>query len=227
MAGTVGLMASPGSAQTTAESPEQSELPHVEVVQKKKTAPPAVKKKAAPAQAPSPASAPTPTAAAAPDAPVLENSPYGAAASGGAAARAESGAISPIDAKAMLPENLQDFAGSASRVTTSDIEEQRPLTTHEALARVPGIVTVTDDGMSRHSGIGVRGSPFRRSRKVLVMEDGVPINFSTYLELIHPLHAADRANRQHRGHARSDRQLRPTHEPRRDQLPQSLSVRRQ
>ena len=82
----------------------------------------------------------------------------------------------------MLPENPADFAGSATQVTASDIEEQRPLTTHEALARVPGVVTVTDDGMSRHSGIGVRGSPFRRSRKVLVMEDGVPINFSTYLD---------------------------------------------
>ncbi|SFV32117.1 TonB-dependent receptor family protein [Hyphomicrobium facile] len=181
MAGTVGLMASPGSAQTTAEPSHQSELPHVEVVQQKKT-PPAAKKKTAPVQAATPPSAPAPTAAAAPDAPVLENSPYGAKASGGAAARAESGPISPINAKSVLPDNLQDFAGSASRVTSGDIEAERPLTTHEALVNVPGVVTVTDDGMSRHSGIGVRGSPFRRSRKVLVMEDGVPINFSTYLD---------------------------------------------
>jgi len=181
MAGTLGIMASPASAQTTTEASDQSELPHVEVVQQKKTQPPTPKKKKpAPAQA---ATQPPPaTTAAAPDAPILENSPYGAVASGGAAARAESGAISPINAKAMLPENLADFAGSASQVTAADIEEQRPLTTHEALARVPGVVTVTDDGMSRHSGIGVRGSPFRRSRKVLVMEDGVPINFSTYLD---------------------------------------------
>src|SRR5690606_29417265 len=69
-----------------------------------------------------------------------------------------------------------------TRVTSGDMEEQRPATNHEALARVPGVVTVTDDGFARHSGIGMRGSAFRRSRKVLVMEDGVPINFSTYLD---------------------------------------------
>jgi Fe(3+) dicitrate transport protein len=182
VAGAVGLLATPAGAQTAAEPANQSALPQVEVIQKKNAAP-AAKKKAAPAQA----SSPTPQAPAAqPDyaeeAPALSNSPYGAAASGGAAARAAEGPISPISAKSVLPDNLQDFSGAASRITTTDLDSQRPATTHEALARVPGVVTVTDDGAARHSGIGLRGSPFRRSRKVLVMEDGVPINFSTYLD---------------------------------------------
>ncbi len=178
MAGAIGLMAPSVSAQTAAE-PAGGGLPEVEVVQKK---PPAAKKKAAPAaKASSPAPQP-PTAEVADEAPEVDNSPYGAAASGGAAARAASGPLSPINARQALPDDLQNYTGAGTRVTSEDLTEQQPLTNHDALARVPGVVTVTDDGMARHSGIGVRGSPMRRSRKVLVMEDGLPINFSTYLD---------------------------------------------
>jgi Fe(3+) dicitrate transport protein len=179
MASAVGLMASPANAQTAAQPANQGELPQVEVLQKKSA--PAAKKKSAPSQAYSPPApqppAPTPVAEEAP-----ANSPYGAAASGGAAARAESGPLSPINARQALPGDLQNFTSAGTRVDAADLAEQRPLTNHDALARVPGVVTVMDDGMARHSGIGVRGSPMRRSRKVLVMEDGLPINFSTYLD---------------------------------------------
>lgn len=178
MAGAAGLVASSAGAQTAAEPAGQA-LPDVQVIQKK--APPAAKKKAPAAQAASPAPQPPP-AAAAEEAPALANSPYGAAASAGAAARAESGPLSPINPTTIIPGDLQDFPGAASRVTSTEIEEQRPLNNHEALRGVPGIVTVTDDGLGHHSGIGIRGSNFRRSRKVLVMEDGASINFSSYLD---------------------------------------------
>jgi Fe(3+) dicitrate transport protein len=178
-AGALALVSSQSVAQQAAEPAPGSALPEVQVIQKKA---PAAKKAAPAAQATSPTPQPPPAAAEAVEAPALENSPYGAAASAGAAARAESGPISPINAKQMLPADLQDFAGSGSRVTTQDLEAQRPMTGNEALARVPGVVTVNDDGFARHGGISVRGSAFRRSRKVLVMEDGVPINFATYLD---------------------------------------------
>ncbi|MDQ8697675.1 TonB-dependent receptor domain-containing protein [Hyphomicrobium sp. LHD-15] len=180
MTGAVGLMAAPATAQQAAQ-PAGGTLPQVEVIQKK--AAPAAKKKAASQQAASPAPQPPP---AQPDyadqAPQLENSPYGAAASGGAAARAASGPLSPINARQALPDDLQNYTGAGTRVDAAELAQQRPLTNHDALASVPGVVTVTDDGMARHSGIGLRGSPMRRSRKVLVMEDGLPINFSTYLD---------------------------------------------
>lgn len=99
-----------------------------------------------------------------------------------AGASAEAGPVGPIDARQLLPADIQDFAGSAARVTSQDLESERPLTTHDALRNVPGVATVSDDGFSRHGGISLRGSPFRRSRKVLVMEDGVPVNFSPYLD---------------------------------------------
>lgn len=106
-------------------------------------------------------------------------------ASGGtstAGATAGAGPVGPIDARQLLPADLQNFAGSANRVTSQDLASERPLTTHDALRNVPGAATVSDDGFGRHSGISLRGSPFRRSRKVLVMEDGAPINFSPYLD---------------------------------------------
>jgi Fe(3+) dicitrate transport protein len=181
MAGAAALMASPVGAQEAAE-PADGALPEVEVIQKK--AAPAAKKKAPAAKAASPAPQPPPAAqpVSTDEAPALENSPYGAAASGDAAQRAESGPLAPINAKSIIPGDLQNAQGSASRITTEQLEEQRPLTNHEALASVPGIVTVTDDGLGHHSGIGIRGSNFRRSRKVLVMEDGASINFSSYLD---------------------------------------------
>ena len=182
MAGAVGFMASPALSQEAAE-PADGALPEVEVVQPK--AAPAAKKKAAPAPQYTPTPQPPPAQPVYADeepAPALDNSPYGASGSAGAAARAASGPISPINARTMLPEDLQNFSGAATRVSTQDLEEQRPLTNHEALARVPGVVTVTDDGLGRHGGIGIRGSTYRRSRKVLVMEDGQPINFATYID---------------------------------------------
>src|SRR5690606_28357211 len=91
--------------------------------------------------------------------------------------------VNPINpASSVLPSNLQDYVGAGSRVTSAQIAEQRPQHNQEILARVPGVMVVTDDGMARHSNIGVRGSPVRRSRKVLVLEDGQSINFSSYLD---------------------------------------------
>jgi Fe(3+) dicitrate transport protein len=90
--------------------------------------------------------------------------------------------LSPVDpSSSILPADLQNYTGAGTRVTHGQIDEQRPKDNHELLARVPGVMVVNDDGMARHSGIGVRGSPVRRSRKVLVLEDGQSINFSSYI----------------------------------------------
>lgn len=109
----------------------------------------------------------------------IQGAPGGIRSAGGSG---EIGPVSPVNARQPLPADLQIFAGSAARVTAQDLANERPLTTHDALRNVPGVATVSDDGFSRHGGISLRGSPFRRSRKILVMEDGVPINFSSYLD---------------------------------------------
>lgn len=182
MATAASLAATPLVAQEAAQ-PADGSLPEVQVIQKKATPAPAAKKKAAPVQAASPAPQPPPPAAVVADEqPALENSPYGAAASGRAAARAASGPSSPINARQALPDDLQNYTGAGTRLDSADLAERKPLNNHDALTNVPGVMVVHDDAMARHSGIGLRGSPMRRSRKVLVMEDGLPVNFSPYLD---------------------------------------------
>lgn len=178
MAGAMGFTTS-SIAQTAAE-PANGGLPEVQVIQQKKAA--AAKKKAQAAKSTSPSpQAPAPEPDYAEEAP-LANSPYGASGSRGAAARAESGPLSPINAQQALPDDLQNYVGAGTRVDSAQLTERQPLNNHDALSAVPGVMVVSDDGMGRHSGIGLRGSPMRRSRKVLVMEDGLPINFSPYLD---------------------------------------------
>ncbi|HRN89175.1 MAG TPA: TonB-dependent receptor [Hyphomicrobium sp.] len=178
MAGAVGLMTSPVFAQEAAQ-PADGALPEVEVIQKK--APAAAKRKAAPApKAASPAPQPPPAYDYVDAAPPAARP--GERGSDGRVVDNQS-SISPVDpSRGILPEDTQNFAGSATHVTSEQISEIRPKDNAELLSRVPGVTFVQDDGMGRHINIGVRGSPNRRARKVLVMEDGFPINFATYLD---------------------------------------------
>ncbi|AHB50338.1 hypothetical protein W911_14470 [Hyphomicrobium nitrativorans NL23] len=177
MAGAVGLMASPVFAQEAAQ-PADGALPEVEVIQKKA---PAAKKKAAPA-----AKAATPTPQPPPAYDYVDAEPAvpapGDRASDGRVVDNQS-SISPVDpSRGILPADTQNFTGSVTHVSSEQIEHQRPLNNHELLSRVPGVMVIQDDGMGRHANIGIRGSQARRSRKVLVMEDGVPINFAPYID---------------------------------------------
>lgn len=195
------LVAIPAQAQQAAEpAPSGENIPPVDVIQKPKAAAkkaaPAKKKSAPKAAAKKKAPAPVAVAEPAPQPPpaVGDFEPGGAAdgspnaseypAGGqGAAARAYSAATGPIDpTRGITPTDLSKYSGSATRVDRTAIDELRPKDNHEILARIPGVTTVNDDGMSRHIGIGVRGSPPRRARKVLVLEDGQPINFSPFLD---------------------------------------------
>ena len=190
----------PAPAAPSAEAP--SELPPVVVPQQqpKLSQPAAVAKpkpKSSPASVATPATTPKPKAkpkpvqqaapAPVPPAPtdfVEDTGPSGpsrAPADGRLETNAAPGST-PVNADSIVPQDLQNYAGAATRVDAKQIAEERPLTTHEALASVPGVVTVTDDGLARNVGIGIRGSNFRRARKVLVMEDGVSINFSSYID---------------------------------------------
>lgn len=90
--------------------------------------------------------------------------------------------LAPINVEETLPQRLEDTPGAASVLTDEDIESFRPYTLHDAFDVVPGVRTIDDDVLGLRSGIGIRGAPSRRSRKVLLLEDGVPINASTYLD---------------------------------------------
>lgn len=170
-------------------APPAEQLPPVEVIQKKAAPAPTAQKKAAPKK--KTAVAPTPQPPPPVDIPEQAAfvdtgaTPYYYGAPGGqaAAARAESGPSSPINpAAGILPGNLEGFPSAGSQVATQQIDEFEPRTTNDVFKRVPGVHVVNDDGFARHGGIGIRGSPPRRSRKVLVMEDGQPINMGLWFD---------------------------------------------
>ncbi len=87
-----------------------------------------------------------------------------------------------VDVEDVVPEDLQDTPGAVSVLTSEDLLSFRPFTLHDAFQFTAGVRTIDDDVLGRRSGIGVRGAPSRRSRKTLLLEDGTPINASTYLD---------------------------------------------
>lgn len=92
------------------------------------------------------------------------------------------GVIDTVEVWALLPPRLEHAPGAAGVLTAEDIAALRPYTLHDAFDFIAGVRTLDDDAFGRRSGIGVRGSPSRRSRNVLLLEDGTPINASTYLD---------------------------------------------
>jgi Fe(3+) dicitrate transport protein len=80
------------------------------------------------------------------------------------------------------PEDIESVPGSAAVVTEEELRRRIPLNTGEALQMVPGVFVQTEDGMGLRQNIGIRGLNPNRSRKVLVLEDGVPISLAPYGE---------------------------------------------
>lgn len=90
--------------------------------------------------------------------------------------------IPTIEVRDVLPPDPALVPGAAAVLVNEDLQRLRPYTLHDALDFVAGVRTLDDDAFGRRSGISVRGAPTRRSRKVLLLEDGAPINASTYLD---------------------------------------------
>ncbi len=99
-----------------------------------------------------------------------------------AARQRDAAGLSTAVVNVILPRHLGRVPGAATRLSRSDLDEMRPYNMHEALRRIPGVNVIDDDGMSRRGNIGLRGGAPRRSRKVLLLEDGVSINASSYLD---------------------------------------------
>jgi len=162
--------------------PAASELPPVDVIQKQATPAPAKKKSAAKKKSVSPPPQ-APAAVATPDPETINpNSVYGSPASTGAAERAYQNANTPANPQQLIPTDLQGFSSSATGISPEQITERQPRNVNEALTRVPGVIVINDDGNAHHGGIGLRGAPARRSRKMLVMEDGHAANLALWLD---------------------------------------------
>lgn len=78
------------------------------------------------------------------------------------------------------PEALEHIPGSGRVITQKEIWENHRLTVNEALRDVPGVNVRDEDGLGLRPNIGIRGLDPTRSRKVHIMEDGVPIMLLPY-----------------------------------------------
>ena len=85
----------------------------------------------------------------------------------------------------------ENLPGAASVMDMQRIKLVNPIGTQEMLEYVPGINGFSDDGIGNSRiSIGIRGLNPRRSSRVLILEDGVPIQPALYvypnmLSLIH------------------------------------------
>ncbi len=68
----------------------------------------------------------------------------------------------------------------AFSVSEQELERQQPVSANDVLQRVPGVSVRAEEGMGLRPNIGFRGLSADRSRNVLVLEDGVPVQMMPY-----------------------------------------------
>jgi Fe(3+) dicitrate transport protein len=77
---------------------------------------------------------------------------------------------------------MQNVPGSATVIRSREIDRAEPYEVGEMLRRVPGVQVRQETGAGGRLDIGVRGLDPGRSRRVLLLEDGVPIALNPYAE---------------------------------------------
>jgi Fe(3+) dicitrate transport protein len=80
------------------------------------------------------------------------------------------------------PDALQRIPGSGTVITSQDMKRADPYSPEEMLRRVPGVQVRQDGESGNRLDIGIRGLDGGRSRRVLVLEDGIPIAVNPYGE---------------------------------------------
>jgi len=75
---------------------------------------------------------------------------------------------------------LEHIPGSGRVLTKENLERNHRLTINEALREVPGVNVRDEEGLGIRPNIGIRGLDPTRSRKIHIMEDGVPIMLMPY-----------------------------------------------
>jgi len=77
---------------------------------------------------------------------------------------------------------LQKTPGSGALVSAKEIRRVQPADAGEILRRVPGLYVRPEEGLGLRLNLGMRGLDPTRSRKVLILEDGIPVAINPYGE---------------------------------------------
>jgi len=81
----------------------------------------------------------------------------------------------------LVGSDLPEIPGSLEVLDPAAILRRRPLSVDEAMRRVPGVfVKPSEEGFGLRPHLGIRGLDPTRSRKVLLLEDGLPLAYAPY-----------------------------------------------
>lgn len=90
--------------------------------------------------------------------------------------------LSTVEILGTSSDAISKMTGTATKLDIKTIQAIQPLGTQEILQYVPGVYGFADDGMGNSRiSIGIRGLYPRRSSRVLILEDGIPIQPAIYL----------------------------------------------
>jgi Fe(3+) dicitrate transport protein len=88
--------------------------------------------------------------------------------------------LAPLTVIGAPTATLAGVPGSSFVVGALDMQRRRPAAAHEMLRQAPGVHVQEEDPLGVNLNIGVRGLNPRRSARVLLLEDGVPILLGPY-----------------------------------------------
>jgi Fe(3+) dicitrate transport protein len=98
------------------------------------------------------------------------------------AANSQETRLPRIDVIGEVETDSHNIAGSAAIIDSQALEEMQPLSTQDALKSVAGVSVREEEGYGFIPNIGLRGLNPNRSQKILVLEDGVPVAPSLFLD---------------------------------------------
>lgn len=91
-------------------------------------------------------------------------------------------ALQAVEIIGSSQEAIRKLPGTATRLAPRTVQLIDPVGTQELLRHVPGVHGFADDGIGNaRISIGIRGLNPRRSSRVLVLEDGIPIQPALYV----------------------------------------------
>ncbi|MFT7611085.1 MAG: Fe(3+) dicitrate transport protein [Parvicellaceae bacterium] len=89
--------------------------------------------------------------------------------------------MDPFEIVYIRPGYSSHYQGTSNVISQMELRKVQPLGSEEILKKVVGVNVAGDMGISNRLNIGIRGSYPRRSEKVLLLEDGIPIAPAPYL----------------------------------------------
>jgi len=89
--------------------------------------------------------------------------------------------MDPFEIVYIRPGYSHRYQGTSNVISQMELRKVQPLGSEEILKKVVGVNVAGDMGISNRLNIGIRGSYPRRSEKVLILEDGIPIAPAPYL----------------------------------------------